>query len=56
MFGEKNLGKCTFYFGIEVIPRFWSYTQKLPFFFIFTNATNTFGKNYFNTNLPVSER
>ena len=35
---------------LRVIP--WS----CPSFSFSPNATNTFGKNYFNSNLPVSER
>ena len=55
-FLNKTLGKCTFYFGesklypyFEVIPRIF------PFSFS-PKATNTYGNNYFNSNLPVSER
>ena len=54
MFGEKSLGKCTMFIGIAVMPRLGC-----PVFYIDwfkTNATNTFGKNYPNSELQVSER
>ena len=41
IFGEKNLGKCTMYIGIVVMPRFCCPVFHLHQFL--TNATNTFG-------------
>ena len=53
MFGEKKTENVhsilvsKLYPDFEVIPS--------PSFSFSPNATNTFGKNYFNSNLPVSE-
>ena len=54
MFGEKSFGKCTMFIGIAVMPRLCC-----PVFYFDqfkTNATNTFDKNYPNSELQVSER
>ena len=42
MFGEKNLGKCTMYIGIEDMPRLF--------------CSDTFGKTYVTSKLQVSEK
>ena len=53
MFGEKKTENVhsilvsKLYPDFEVIPS--------PSFSFSPNVTNTFGKNYFNSNLPVSE-
>ena len=44
MFAEKNLGKCTVYIGIAVMPRLCG--PAFHFHQFSTNVTNTFGKNY----------
>ena len=52
MFGEKNLGKCTPYIGITVMPRL------CPVFYLHqfqTNATNNFSKNYLNLELKMTD-
>ena len=52
MFDEKNLGKCTLYIGIEVIPGLRC--PDFQFHQFQYNVTNTFGKNYPNAKLQVS--
>ena len=54
IFGEKSLGKCTMFIGIAVMPRLCC-----PVFYFDqfkTSATNTFDKNYPNSELQVIER
>ena len=54
MFGEKSPGKCTMFIGIAVMPRLCC-----PVFYFDqfkTSATNTFDKNYPNSELQVIER
>ena len=48
----KNLGKCTMYIGIEVIPRLFC----PAFSFSSILIQRPFGKNYLNSKLQFSER
>ena len=47
---KKDLGKCTMYIGIEVIPRLFCSA------FSFSPVTNAFGKTYLTSKLLVSEK
>ena len=60
MFGEKNPGKMYILLWyrrhFSICPEFDVIPRSCPSFSFSPNATNAFGKNYFNSNLPVSER